>query len=307
MSEHRSTSKKYLAIVNPRGGVRRGLDVLEKVEHIFAAAGAELEIRQTEYAGHATELARAVDAGEYEAVCVVGGDGTVHEVVNGLIRDDCGPTIPLGMIPAGTGNTLHHHLGCGDPLEAAQAILAGQSRPLDVAKVTLSDRTVYCINIVGWGAIADINLTAEKLRLLGRYRYNVAAVWKILRPIARPVNLRLDDEQLDGKYLFVIACNTKSTGSKMLMAPRAEIDDGLLDVVAFQSPSRLRMLKFFFKLRYGAHLNLPGVEYRQVSSIELNSTGHEPLNLDGEIIGTAPFQLQVLPGALQVLTPHPAT
>lgn len=303
MTEHRSTSKKYLAIVNPRGGVRRGLDVLEKVTPHFADAGAELEIRPTEYAGHATEMARAVDANAYEAVCVVGGDGTVHEVINGLIHEDRGPVVPLGMIPAGTGNTLHHHLGCGDPVEAAQAILAGQTKPLDVAKVMLADRVVYCINIVGWGAIADINLVAEKLRLLGRYRYNIAAVWKILRPTARPVKLTLDDEQLDGQFLFVIACNTQSTGSKMMMAPPAEIDDGKLDVVAFQSPSRLRMLKFFFKLRYGGHLNLPGVEYRQVSSIELNSAGNEPLNLDGELVGTAPFKLQVLPSALQVLSP----
>ena len=127
--------------------------------------------------------------------------------------------MPLGFIPAGSGNTMHQHLQCNDPLEAARRIVAGNRYPLDVARVTMGEQVVYCVDIIGWGAVADINGSAEKLRFFGPSRYAVAALWQILTPKRRRAKLVLDGRVFDDEFLFVIGCNTKFTGKGMKLAP----------------------------------------------------------------------------------------
>lgn len=295
------TAQRFLLVVNPRGGTRRGLAVLEQVKPVFATAGAELDVRVTERPGHAEEIARTTDLNRYDGLCLIGGDGTVHEVANGLLQRAQSRLIPLGIIPAGTGNTLHQHLhGHDGPREAARQILAGRTGPLDAVRVTLEGQVVFCIDIIGWGGVADINCTAEKLRLLGPPRYAAAALWHILRAQRRRARLVLDGQVHDDDFLFVIACNTKFTGSNMKLAPRAEVDDGQLDVVVVRRASRLQMVKLFARVFDGSHLALPCVEYYQVCRFVLESAGHEPLDLDGEMKGTTPVSAEVLPAALRV-------
>lgn len=301
------TAQRYLLVVNPRGGKQRGLAILEQVRSAFAAAGAELEVRVTERSGHALELARSTDLTGYAGLCLIGGDGTVHEVTNGLLQRDQPQAIPLGIIPAGTGNTVHQHLrGQAGPQEVVQQILAGKTCLLDAVRVTLADQVVFCVNIIGWGAVADINGSAEKLRWLGPPRYATAALWHILRARRRRARLVLDGQVHDDEFLFLIACNTKFTGANMKLAPRAELDDGRLDVVVVRRASRLQMLRVFAGVYDGSHLKLPCVEYYQVRSFSLESAGREPLNLDGEMKGTAPVRAEVLPAALRVFgSPSP--
>lgn len=294
------SAKRFALVVNPRGGTRRGLAVLEQVKPIFAAAGAALDVRVTERAGHAAQIAVELDQGGYDGLCLIGGDGTAHEVVDGLMQQGRSVPVPLGLIPAGTGNTLHRDFQCTDPAEAARKIVAGKTRGLDVARLTLQDRVVFCVNIVGWGGVADINAVAERLRILGPPRYALAAFWHILRAKARRATLVLDGEAVEDEFLFVIACNTKSTGSGMILAPRAEPDDGKIDVVVLRNASRWQMLTLFRKVFDGSHVSLGCVEYRQVSSFAIESPGREPLDLDGELKGAAPVHAQMLPGVLRV-------
>ena len=293
-------AKRFVVVVNPRGGMRRGSAILEQVRPVFEKAGAELDVRITEHPGHAGQIARTLDLAGYDGFCLIGGDGTIHEAVGGLMERGQPPVIPLGFIPAGTGNTLHHHLECSDPIEAARRIVAGETRALDVARVTMGDTVTYCVNIIGWGGIADINATAERLRMIGPLRYAVAALWQVLRPRRRRARLTLDGQAFDDEFLFVIACNTKTTGSGMLLAPRAEIDDGKIDVVVLRNTSRLQMLKLFARVFDGSHLSLPCVEYHQVRSFAIDYEGPEPLDLDGEIKGTSPLSAEMIPAALRV-------
>jgi len=295
------TAKRFAVVVNPRGGRRRGLAVLEQIKPVFAAAGAELEVRVTESSGHAREIARTADLEGVAGLCVVGGDGTVHEVVDGLMRREKADWVPLGLIPAGSANTVHQHLGCTDPLDAARRILAGATCPLDVAQVTMGQQVVYCFDIIGWGGVADINRTAESLRVLGPSRYAVAALWHVLRAKRRRARLILDGQICDDEFLFVIGCNTKFAGKGMQLAPHAEIGDGKIDVVVLRRASRLQMLRLFAKVFDGSHLALSYVEYHQVRSFAIESAGHEMLDLDGEVKGTAPVEVRMLPAALQVL------
>ncbi len=274
--------------------------VLEQVKPVLSAAGAELDIRVTQAAGQAGEIARSLDLGSCDAVCVIGGDGTVHEVADGFMQRGAPITIPLGIIPGGSGNSLHQHLECHDPLEAAHRIVAGHTQPLDVIRVTLDDRVVFCVDIVGWGAVADINSTAEKLRMLGPRRYALSALWHILRAKRRPAKLVLDGRTVDDQFSFIIACNPKFTGLRMQLAPHAEIGDGKVDVVVVRRASRWQMLKLFAKVFDGTHVSLACVEYHQVRSFALESAGNEPLDLDGEMKGHLPLTAEVLPGALRV-------
>ncbi len=292
--------RRLAVVVNPHGGKRNGIRVLERIRHIFDSVGIELEILVTQRVGHATEIAKNLDLQHLDGICVVGGDGTFHEVVNGLMQRDDSLSVPLGIIPAGTGNSLAQHLQCHDPIEAVRRIVAGLSQSLDVVRVTLQDQSVHCINIVGWGAVSDINSTAERMRFLGPTRYTVAALWHILIPKVRRATLVLDGRTITDDFLFVIACNTKYTGAGMKLAPDAEIGDGKIDVVVLRRVSRWQMLRLFMKVFDGSHVALSCIEFHQVRSFSIQSEAADRVNLDGEMKGNSPMTATLLPSALSI-------
>lgn len=292
--------RRLAVVVNPRGGKRNGIQILDRVRHVFDSAQIELEIRVTERAGHATEIARNLDLQQLGGICVVGGDGTFHEVANGLMQRDDSLSVPLGIIPAGTGNSLAQHLNCQDPIEAARRVVAGRSQSLDVVQVTLQDYSVHCINIIGWGAVSDINCTAEKMRFLGPTRYTISALRHILAPKVRRATLVLDDRTITDDFLFVIACNTKYTGAGMKLAPNAEMGDGKIDVVVIRRVSRWQMLRLFMKVFDGSHVAMSCIEFHQVSSFSIQSESADRMNLDGEMTGNSPMTATLLPSALSI-------
>ena len=294
------STKRYIVVVNPKGGTRRGLDALERVKPIFAAAQAELRTEVTSHAGHAAELASALDLSRCDGLCLIGGDGTLHEVVNGLMTRKAPASAPLGIIPAGTGNTVAQHFGIGGPEDAAQRILNGRAQDLDVARVKTGDVTAYCVNIVGWGAMVDVNRMAERMRALGPPRYALAAVAHILGARPRRVRLTVEDRVIEDEFLLAAACNTKFTGKGMKLAPDADSGDGKLDLVFVRRATRGQLLTLFRKVFDGSHMSLPFVEHMQTSSLSIEPGEVDALNLDGEIKGTTPASIDVLPGALRV-------
>ncbi|MCY2978049.1 MAG: diacylglycerol kinase family lipid kinase [Planctomycetota bacterium] len=293
--------RRCLAVVlNPRGGKRRGVPVLKRISPFFAKAGIELNVHMTERPGHAHEIARNLDQNSVQGVCVVGGDGTFHEVVDGLMHRNEPISIPLGIIPAGTGNSLAQHLNCKDPMQAALQIVAGRTMPLDVVRVSMGDQTAFCTNIVGWGAVSDINIMAEKLRILGKSRYAAAALLEILRAKRRRAKILLDGRMLQDSFLFFIACNGKFTGADMKLTPGAEIGDGMIDVALVRNASRWQMLKLFTKVFDGSHVSLDFIEFYQVRSFEIQTETPDRMNLDGEMRGTSPVAGEVMPAALSI-------
>jgi YegS/Rv2252/BmrU family lipid kinase len=295
-------ARRCHAVVNPRGGKHQGIAILEQVRPVFDAAGWDLAISVTGYPGHARELARTLPLDGYHGLCVFGGDGTVHEVVNGLMERGQRSLLPLGLIATGSANTLHQHLHCADPLMAARRIVAGRTSRLDVVRVTMGTQVVYSVDLIGWGSIADINCRAERWRFLGPSRYTAAALWQIVLARHRRAKVVLDSRALEGDFLFVIACNAKFAGKELKMAPRAELGDGKLDVVLCRRASRRQMLRLFAGLFDGSHVTLDCVEYHQVKSLAIESSEGESLDLDGEVRSHAPFLAEVLPGAMDVFT-----
>jgi YegS/Rv2252/BmrU family lipid kinase len=291
--------KRLLLLVNPHGGRRRGKAILEQVLPIFTAAATELDVRVTEQHSHARTIARETDLAQYDGLCLIGGDGTVHEVVSGLIEQDKSASVPIGIIPGGTGNDVTRHLGIKDPIDAARRIVSGRTNPFDVMRIEADGQTDYCITVIGWTGVADVNSKAERLRLLGPPRYAVASLWQLMIPRRRRAKLVLDNQLIEDQFLLVAACNTRFTGSGMQLTPRATSDDGLMDVVIVRNATRWQLLRLFTKTFDGSHVEMPCVESFQVRTLSILSDDCGPLDLDGEVKGTTPVSIQVLPGAVK--------
>jgi YegS/Rv2252/BmrU family lipid kinase len=294
------SDRRILLIVNPHSGARRGARVLEQVLPALSQNGRQIDVCQTEFAGQATQIARSKSLEGVSALCVIGGDGTLHEVLNGLMaRDDC-LRPPIGIIPCGTGNTVAEHLGLVEPLDVVQCIAAGTTRPVDLLQVSMRSGTAYCCNIVGWGAVTEINRTAERLRWLGPGRYSVAALVHVAFPRPRRLRLTIDGQLHNGDYLFAVACNTRSTGKGMLLAPRADLSDGLVDLVLMRNTARRQLLKVLRSVFDGSHLDESCVEYHQTREFELVPEQADGLNLDGELRGSAPCHVTVMPQVISI-------
>ena len=296
------TSKRLSVIVNPFSGRRRGLQILDRVRPILDGARFDLDVFVTNFSGHAREIAQSMQLADYAGCCVIGGDGTVHEVIDGLMRRADGARVPVGLIPGGSANTIHQHMGCLDPCEAAQTIASGVTCGLDIARVTMGSEVVYSFDIVGWGVASDINRMAEKLRWLGSSRYAVASLLAIVWTRPRRAKITLEDKPIEGEFLFVLGCNTKFAGDRLQMCPLAEISDGKMDVVVLRPASRRQLLSVFRKLFHGSHLSMKCLEYRQVQSFAIEGSDNETLDIDGEIKGSVPIQVQMIPSALRVFT-----
>ena len=294
--------RKILLVVNPTGGVRNGIEILKNIKPIFESGGVELEIIETKYAGHAKDIAKAMDISKFESLCLVGGDGTIHEAVNGIYTRKDGTRLPLGLIPAGTGNSLMHDFNCLDPNVAAKWIINGYSKKIDLAEIKMEHKVVYAFNIVGWGMITDINLRADGVRWMGENRYTYAALMEIMSHKLRHAKLTLGGKTYDEKFTFILGSLTKFTGSAMKMAPKAKLDDGLIDVSIVRNASRKQMMNLFPKIFTGEHIYSDILEYKQVDSYSIIPDEHDPLNLDGETIGSTPIKVKVLREELEVYT-----
>ena len=292
---------KFIITVNPHGGKKLGPRLLNRVKPLFESKGIELFVVETTFAGHAKELANQLNITEYDGFIGIGGDGTLHEIINGMLSRHDGRKIPIGIIPGGSGNSYMHDLNLTDPLKAAKAIINEKTRALDTAKVEVNHIIKYSNNMIGWGLVTDVGNKAEHFRWLGTNRYTILSVVEVLRHKSRPATLIMDDKKIEDEFIFIIACNSIHVGKGMKMAPKARLDDGLIDLIVIRSGvSRTRLLQVLPKLFDGSHINEPELEYYQTSQFSLIPETDEILNIDGEIMGSTPIQVNVIPKAFEM-------
>lgn len=293
--------QKVYLIYNPYSGNRKGVAILERIKPIFEKGGLELEIFETEYAGHARDLANTLPFEGYDGLCVIGGDGTMHEIVNGMLKRTDGKKIPIGLIAGGTGNSFMHDVDALDPEVAARRILTGRKRKVDIAKVDANGEILFGFNIVGWGLPTDITETAAKLKWLGSQCYNIASIIEVLRNKPRLAKVKIDKQNIAGDYGFILGCNTIHTGTAMKMAPLARFDDGLIDLIVVRKAGRMKLLYLFTKLFKGRHVGNPAVMYHQVKQFTIEPLENHALNIDGEMIGCTPVKVKMQKGQIEVL------
>jgi diacylglycerol kinase (ATP) len=288
-------------LVNPTAGRGRGARVADPVVAHLRRAGLRVERHQGRDGDAAAELARTAVADGVDALVVIGGDGLVHLAAQALN----GTGVPLGIIPAGTGNDTARSLGIdrSDPLAAADVVIAGRQRTLDLADAG-GGRVFVTVLAAGFDS-----LVAERANRLrwphGQMRYNVAAVaeLRVFQPLS--YSLELDGVQRDLDAILVAVGNTPSYGGGLRMCEGADPDDGLLDVVLVKPVSKLELLRVYPRLFRGTHTTHPQYERHRVSSVSVAAAGVVAY-ADGERLGPLPMSVRVLPGALQVYSATPA-
>lgn len=294
---------QYQVILNPYSGKRQARAVLDSVKPLFDQQGATLSVFETTCVNDAMHFMMTLELKGVEGIIVVGGDGTMHEVVNGLLCRHDKKKVPIGVIPAGSGNAFMHDLNLLDPAKAAQCILNAQLSDIDILKVDSDAQTYYAFNVIGWGMSTAIAARAHRLRWLGPLRYNVATVIEIIRHQRRQGTLNIGEQTQSGHFEFMMACNTVHTGDGMKMAPKASMTDGLMDLVVVHHTTRRRLLKVFPNVFSGAHIHAPELDYHQVKYLSLDTPGHDALMIDGELKGQTPIKVTVWPKALSVYVP----
>jgi YegS/Rv2252/BmrU family lipid kinase len=292
--------KKFCILVNPVAGGRKTTKIFTKIQKLFDTSSVQSVKYFSDRPGFITDFIINSNLSEFDGLCVVGGDGTIHEAVLGLMKSGKAKSIPLGIIPGGTGNAFIEDLGCRDPIKAANRIIDGQVSPIDIFQIVHNEATSYAFNIIGWGMASDVNILAEQWRWLGGMRYSISAIINIMAFFKkRHLQLNLADNLVNSKCLFFVALNTIHTGKGMKMAPHAKLNDGLIDTILVRDVSKLRAVKIFTQVFSGNHIFDPSVEYQQVKTFSIHTKG-DFLNIDGENTGHTPINVSVVPNALKI-------
>jgi len=310
---------KPLIILNPNSqGGKTGANAGE-LERVIARYLGAVEMAHTERSRHAVEIAeRAANDGR-ETIIAVGGDGTIHEVTNGLMRarangaTDC----KLGIVGQGTGGDFRKSLELEHRLDKyCQVIADGNTKAIDMAKFRYrnnagEDDEAYFVNIlsVGIGGLADRYVAEESRALGGTFAYFKSSVRALIKSEIGVLDctLTLDGEsqeiELHTRQLAI--CNGRFFGSGMEVAPMAQVDDGILEVVSLGDATRMRFMMESLSIYSGSHIGKPGVETFRCERIDIalrNDSIRDdfPLDVDGEPLGTLPLSVEVVPAAIDV-------
>lgn len=289
---------RALVVVNPAAGRGGAMHAAEEAEARLGAAGWEVHRAVTERPRDEDALRRTREG--FDALVPVGGDGTLHEVVNAAVSKGA-PCPALLPVPAGSGNSLALDLGVRTPADALDRALSGTRRRLDAMAVTLDGgRHLVSVNIVGWGAAARINARAERHRWARGRRYDVASLAEIVKPIMTPANARVDGEA-DPRQLLGIASITQHSGRGMRVAPEAQLDDGLFDVVSIARGFRPRLLAMLAAVQTGGHARSKLVAFRKAQKLDLELLDDAGLVIDGEQVEARTARLEIVPGFAELM------
>ncbi|MDW4573307.1 diacylglycerol kinase [Microbacterium sp. M3] len=296
-------------LVNPAARAGADTGAATHAAERLRAHGVKTAVISGGSAAESTELLRAAIALGSDAVAVVGGDGTV----NLAIQEVAGTGIPLGIIPAGTGNDFAATLGLRelDVTAAADAIAGGRTRAVDLARVTRTDGShSYFGSVLASGFDSKVNDRANAMRWpRGGSRYNIAILVEFLTLAGIPyaVELELPDgatERITGDLVMATVGNGRTYGGGIPICPDADPADGLLDVVLVRPAGRLRLLRLLPRVYAGTHTSVSEVSVRRVRSVRLNAPGVTAY-ADGDPIGVLPITVDVAREALTVFTPPP--
>ncbi len=289
-------------ILNPTGGRLSRAARQTKVEQALRQAGLHYHLAVTGYPGHALELARQAALEGWPLIVAAGGDGTISEVVNGLVQA-AGEGIAgtLGILPLGTANDLAAGLRLPQGIAAAcRRWQSGQTRLIDVGQVNGR----YFVNNSAVGLEPVVTMAYEKIRWVkGRPRYLMAALQCIWR--AKPWLMRLawNHSEYHGPITLVSVGNSRRTGGMFYLTPQAQLDNGYLDFIYAGKLSRGQLLRLLPQTLNGSHIATPHVVYRRTAALSISAATPTPIQADGEIIDHAATSInyRILPGKLRLL------
>jgi diacylglycerol kinase (ATP) len=295
----------YLAIVNPAAGGGRCRKLLPAALERLRAGGLEIATAETTAPGQATEIARAAYARGVRYFIAVGGDGTSFEVVNGLFPQASASERPtLAFLPLGTGNSFLRDFSDRGVEYAIESLLVHRSSACDVIRLRHRGGVLHYINLLSVGFSADVaTLRARRFSAWGEPGYFASIFLTLARFHRRAFPLRVDgQEKFDNRpCLFVTFSNSKFTGGTMMIAPKADVADGLIEYVRWGPIGRFGLIRNLPGLYDGTHINHPLAERAAVHRIEFNLDAPVDVMVDGEVLTLHCEQLDVLPAALNIV------
>lgn len=295
--------KRYYVIYNPSSGKElAGYKVFGAAETVMSIEDCEFLFYATKKKGDAeTAATRACQYG-YDMIIACGGDGTVNEVVNGMMK--CSSRPKLAIMPAGTVNDFAEQLKLPKSQDNfASLIMKNKIRTIDIGKINDS----YFVNVVGGGAFTTIahNVTIDAKTILGKYAYYYQAAVQVPGEleICENINYIIDGKEYSYKTLLFLVINSAGAGGFKYLCPNAKLDDGLLDMVIFEKASNAELFQIFTKIFNGQHINHPKVRYFQAANIKIIPEGELLIDRDGDPGGYAPAEISSVHKAIDILAP----
>ena len=302
----------WMIIVNPKAGRGRGLADWPVISNQMNRAGIVFTCVFTEHKYHAVELTVKALRDGYRRLVAVGGDGTVHEVVNGIFHQkETSPSeVSLSVIPTGTGNDWVRMFGIPHTYgEAVQAMVEYRTVLQDVGSVSFVETRIphirYMANVAGLGFDARVNRIYNRLRDEGRkgkWLYLISTFRVLMGYRATRFKVEVDGKPFfDGKIFSATVGIGKYNGGGMIQMPYAEVNDGLLDMTLIRKASKIWMIRNFKHLFDGQIYQYPKVLHDQGRVIRIETWPSGPIEIDGEALGYAPFSFEILPQSLKVV------
>ncbi len=269
------------------------------------AGGIAVDVAETRSAGDATRMAREAYGQGQRKFIAVGGDGTSYEVVNGLFPEaSAGERPTLGFLPLGTGNSFLRDFSDRGVEHAIESLIAGRSRNCDVLRLRHRGGVIHYINLLSVGFPADVaTLRARRFSGHGELGYFISIFLGLARLRRRPFPVRVEGEtEFDRRRcLFLTFNNSKFTGGTMMIAPKAEVNSGLIEYVRWGAIGRLGLMRNLPGLYDGTHIEHRLAERKAVKRVEFDLDAPVDVMVDGEVLTLECKELDVLPGALSVV------
>ena len=303
---------KYKIIANPNAGHGKGARAIPEIESELTRLGLDYELVRTERVGHAIQLARQAALDGYEVIVAAGGDGTVNEVLNGLMeaRTESKNRPALGVLCSGRGNDFAPCVNIPEDLPGAfQVLKDDHRRMIDIGRVCGGKfpQGRYFANNVGVGFDAIGTIEVAKLPEWGMLSFLIAILKTIFLFYKGPtVRLDYDDETLTTSTLMLLTMNGKRMGTGFKMAPDAKPDDGLFDLVIVRQVSRLRIFSLIPHFMKGTQGSQPEVRTLRAARVTITAVeGALPAQSDGEIICVdgSRLEIEMLPHQVEVVCP----
>jgi diacylglycerol kinase (ATP) len=290
------------------GGGRCGKQVDAALESL-RSGGLDIEAIETTAPGDAIVMTRRAYADGHRRFIAVGGDGTSHEIINGLLPDalgretDNGERPLLAFLPLGTGNSFLHDFSSDPRRHAASALREGRRQRCDIMRLRHAEGEIYSLNLISMGMTAQAaGITNRWLKPLGSLGYLLAVLVCLARIRYPSLPIRLDDQPdvYDEPSLMVSFNNSKYTGGAMMIAPDADYQDGLIEIVRFGAIGRLGALRHLPGIYDGSHMKHPLAWRRAARSVELLFNEPTEVVIDGEVLRLACQRIDLLPAAIDV-------
>jgi diacylglycerol kinase (ATP) len=308
------TPQHWAIIINPKSGKKKFRQQLKYLFKMLERSGIQFDYKLTRFAGHAVKIARQFAEKDYRNFMVLGGDGTMSEVINGIFSANIEHTntLKIALIPRGTGNDWGRFWGLTrDYNHSIDVFLKGNIQSIDIGKVDYElegeKQTHYFINSVGLGLDATVvNITHQLKKYVGSHSflYTVALLCAVFTYRARKIKILSSDRNIDDSMFTMNVANGCYSGGGMKQTPHALPYDGLLDVMMAKKPTFFDILGALRLIFNGRLLEHPVIESFQTKSLQVNCHKNALMEADGIIVnGTSPYTISIIPNAIQMIVP----